>query len=94
MFKNLTINLTGPICGCTVDEGDNAPLSWGLSLTDEGMTLIMKCKKCKTKVYVPTSTIGAHFNLDEGYPKEEAPEPGDNVKKLKIVKEEGDEHDE
>ncbi len=65
MFKNIGINLTGPICSC-----DKQNLIWGIFTDEENSPgLIITCKNCKTNLKIHNRQFKAYFKLDKGYPK-------------------------
>lgn len=74
MFKDITINLTGPICSCREQA-----LSWWPDKDEKGRpTLVLKCKTCATKLIVSNEKFIAGWSLDTPYPgkkKEEPPKP-------------------
>lgn len=64
MFKNVTINLTAPICDCPVQN-----LHWAIGSNKEGRHhLTVSCGTCKTELTVPHGKFLAHFHLDVPYP--------------------------
>lgn len=63
MFKSVSINLTGPICGCDVQK-----LGWYCFNDGPGHGLTIQCETCKTSLRVPQSGFIAHFKLDTSYP--------------------------
>ncbi len=65
MFKNIGINLAGPICKC---ESQN--LIWGI-VADKDLEILLyiSCATCSVKIQVPYKQIFAYFNLEKKYPK-------------------------
>lgn len=61
MLKNISINLTGPICKC-----EKQHLGWGM-YTDGGMRIF--CNTCSVEVKIPHMQLLAYFTLDVGYPR-------------------------
>jgi hypothetical protein len=59
VFKDIVINLTGPICDCDVQS-----LGWNVDLGD----LTVQCLICKTTLMVPSKKFRARFDLDVKYP--------------------------
>lgn len=70
MFKNISINLTAPICQCELEK-----LSWQIFLDPEGKCgLMVQCQTCKSTLTVPNSQFRAFFVFDSKYPgKKELP---------------------
>jgi len=74
MFKNISINLTGPICKC-----ESQDLGWGIELDkDSRVCLVVFCKICHTKIHIPNQQFVAYFSLEKGYPKGTLP-PRENM---------------
>ena len=73
MFKNVSINLKGPICSCQQQS-----LSWGIA---KGGDLNIQCDTCKAMLTIAHDGFVAHFKLDEQYPGGLAlsKTPGSNV---------------
>lgn len=63
MIKNITINITEPICKCEVQN-----LAWDcLSVPN---IFVVHCLVCKTQLQVKIKeSLVAHFKLDKLYPK-------------------------
>ena len=59
MFKDITINLSGPICKC-----DEENLAWFLSLD----RMYISCNNCKIELCIPINKMYHSFNLDKPYP--------------------------
>lgn len=67
MFKNITINLTGPICSCAKQN-----ISFQIWINKSGFPgLILVCKDCTTELVVPHSNFIGKFNLDNPYPADQ-----------------------
>lgn len=65
MFKNIKIELEGPICSC---EKQN--LEWYFnSNPDNYADLNIWCKSCNTKLKIPHTMLLAYINLEKKYPK-------------------------
>ena len=62
-FSRITINMTGPVCGC-LNEKNMQPYSWGILQTKEGPSLYIACLKCKIQLTVPTAKFVATFNIE------------------------------
>lgn len=74
MFKNLTINLSAPICSCTPQE-----YSWGIGFNIDCRTeLHLTCKGCKTELIIPNKKFVAEFNIDKKEDKKENKEEDKN----------------
>ena len=59
VFKDITINLTGPICSCREQA-----LSWWPDKDEKGRpTLVLKCKTCATKLIVSNEKFIAGWSL-------------------------------
>lgn len=57
MFKDITINLDGPICKCTQDP------NWGIEYDDKkNPCLYIRCPECKIKLSIPNKKFIAGFN--------------------------------
>jgi len=80
MFKNITINLTEPICTCP-----ELDLSWYIIPGSE-QGLRIYCKTCKVELNVPNKSFLAHFKLDKSYPKDAKSEEKPLAKVLQFVK--------
>ncbi len=64
MFKRATIELTGPICDCEIQN-----LGWDIGNEGVGKpTLEIICKTCKTRLTVSNEKFRATFILDQSYP--------------------------
>ncbi len=64
MFKKIEIQLTEPLCGCSV-----ANLKWGIPTDSEGKPcLIITCRTCKISMFIPSEKFFANFKLDIPYP--------------------------
>jgi len=61
MFKNITINLSEPICSCNEQN-----LKWIISATDWSAQFI--CKTCNVKLTIPMEKLFYSFKLDKDYP--------------------------
>lgn len=69
MFKNITINLTAPICKCRVQK-----LSWTIYKDEkQNSCLSISCETCKTQLKIPYEQFLGHFALDNPYPGPEPP---------------------
>lgn len=84
VFNGITIKLSGPICGCDVQN-----LSWTPTITDDGYGLKLSCSTCNTELKIPRKQFRAGFQLDRPYPgkkpeKPEKPEKPD-AKVLQLV---------
>ena len=78
MFKNVTINLTGPICNC-----ETYNLTWSIWMDEKnrpGLAII--CKSCKTKLFVQNEKFLGYLILEKGY-------PGDPAVNNEVTKEKG-----
>ncbi len=76
MLVNLTINLTGPICGCAKQS-----LGWRFDKYGGKSALTINCLQCDTHLRV-SDQLRAFFSLDEPYPDS----GGKKLKKLKTRK--------
>lgn len=63
VFKQVTLELTGPICQC-----EKKNLSWALP---NGNSLKLTCNTCDTQLLVPHKQFTAAFKFDEMYPEDE-----------------------
>jgi len=63
LFKNVIINLEGPICSCHGQD-----LGWGIYGKNGNYGLSVFCLNCKISVFVPPDKFIADFNLDKKYP--------------------------
>ena len=91
MFKNIYINLTGPICTC-----DEEKLSWFITHVegDNGLqsSLGLLCQNCKTRHIVGPTLFKARFVFDKPYPGKQAPNPQrTNIVQLSVVPKEEEE---
>jgi len=91
MFKNIYINLTGPICTC-----DEEKLSWFITYVEvsEGLqaSLGFQCQECKTRHIVGPGLFKARFVFDKPYPgRQTKPPPKTNVVQLSVVPKEDEE---
>lgn len=78
MFKWVSIHLKGPICGCQVQN-----LIWRIEEDDTEETeygILIECQSCMTKLRIPRQQLGAYFELETPYPKQDQPKaPGEIV---------------
>lgn len=67
MLKDITINLTGPICNC-----ESFDLGWGIMTEGRGERANFKvvCHSCKTMLTIPVQQLIATFTMEQSYPKE------------------------
>lgn len=71
-FRDITINLTGPICTCTEQA-----ITWGIKTVEGGyFNLYFTCRECKTHLNVPHKKLIAHYRFDTPYPADR-PRPKD-----------------
>lgn len=80
VFKNISINLTGPICSCEFED-----LSWGPHPVENGYGLTLSCIRCGTKLVVSREKFRALFSFDKGYPKPRTAKPAADVVEKKDV---------
>jgi hypothetical protein len=66
MFKDITINLTEPVCTC-----EEKNLSWGFSTDNK--SVFIRCETCKTLVFIPREKLTGNFHFDEPYPADLKP---------------------
>jgi hypothetical protein len=63
MFKNITINLDGPICRCK-----DMNLTFGITVDmDYSCRFIVQCKDCRVTISVPYNALKGNFKLDKPY---------------------------
>lgn len=74
MFKNVEINIAGPICSC---EEENLQWSTGQNC------LTIVCGTCNTQLFIPQKKFVAAFNLERGYPIRKTKK--EDAKILKLV---------
>ena len=58
MLRDLSINLTEPICGCSMEH-----LAWDIRPGDR--TFVMVCRKCSKRLETPYGSLKAGFHLTE-----------------------------
>lgn len=63
MFKDLNINLTGPICQCKEQD-----LYWNIEMNNGSPRIVIYCKTCSGMLVVSNQQLKAHFVLDKPYP--------------------------
>jgi len=73
VFKSLTINMSGPICGCT----DRDQLTWSPSQeiikNEVKWTLVLGCSGCGTRLVVSEKNLVASFAFPKTPQPTEAP---------------------
>lgn len=79
-FKNLSINLSNPLCSCSPEEG-KAPYAWAVLLGEDGPGLKIHCPKCKVELRIPNEKFRAHFNIENPNKKASPPPPPKAEKK-------------
>lgn len=69
MYKNITINLSGPICSCI-----ECNLKWDIGSNYAKFS----CLTCNIQLIVPFDKLAYHFKLDKPYPGK----PETKIKKI------------
>lgn len=66
MFKQICIELVGPICNCKKQN-----LAWSLLWGNISSVTFLSifCKTCGTQLTVPPDQLFAYFKLDKPYPE-------------------------
>ena len=81
MFKNITINLSGPLCSCA-----EASLTWSVGKDTKSKSILsLRCSTCGTALVVPHNKFVAKFHLDKPYPGKSEKEPEDDKEKLTVL---------
>lgn len=63
MFKSITFNLSEPLCTC-----DEQNLTWCFDFNINTQPLVLSCKTCDAKLYLPYKILRAGFKFEKPYP--------------------------
>lgn len=80
MFKNISINLKGPICKCEKQD-----LTWGWYQEEKWHGLFVRCEICSVVLRIPPTQLVARILFEVGYPQGIAEKTDGTKSNLKLT---------